>query len=215
MENKNLLDKLNELQETLQETNSITEKSKLDIISKINNLTPAQTEFLARFLNKPQEFADSTKDDIVILSDLLSNIRNSLAYVNRKQRGSVEAAIYGKYLLQEKEIELDLYKHLKSFGVQLRRGGYDSSTCKKDALNLTTNEIAILDSIFPENKKSGNDITIPLPNMTLAELQIADLRASERHKALRAQEVKTALKKVGRIRKNNSSIRKKDKKKKA
>jgi hypothetical protein len=187
---------------------------KQDLIKKISSLTAAQTEHLADFLNEPYRHVGSVKDDVVVLSDLLVNLRNTLAYKNRKQQGSTESQVYKKYLREESKIELELYRHLRSFGVQLRKDGYNSVTCQKDLLNLTEEELIILNSVFPENN-TGQQIQIPLPLMSQSELEIRDAESNARHTALKSTGVVIQPTKVGKMKKNKTTSKTKMQKRKS
>lgn len=158
---------------------------KENLLSKIGDLTLLQKEHLAKFLQNPQEHT-STKEDIVVLSDLLFNIRKSKCYKNRKVRGSTESQVYKTYGINEAQIELDLYSHLKNFGIQLRKGGYMSPYAKMHELNLTPEELSVLDEIFPEPAASKNSVVIEYPELPIHELELKDLEACIRHNSMKA-----------------------------
>jgi hypothetical protein len=163
-----------------------------EIINKISNLTTKQQEYLVDFLESPEMYVGGNKDDIVVLAELLRNLRSTKAYKRKLVRNSTERSIYFKYIkAQEKQMELELYSLLRRFKVQLRKGGYDSSTCLKEELGLTDEDKEIIDSIFPENVNSQTVQEIPYPEflatMDEKDLIERDMESTARARSLRVE----------------------------
>ena len=161
-----------------------------EILLKISNLSTKQTEFLAEFLNKPEEFVNVLKDpkeEIVIMATLLKEFRSTTVY-KYKSYSAKHASFYAKYVKkQEKEIESKLYEQLRESKCQLKKGGYNSASLEFQS-SLTDEEKTMIDGIFPENKiGNGLTITVPLPEMTETELQFKDAEISARHKSSRVE----------------------------
>ena len=98
-----------------------------DLLEKVENLSINQQNILLELLNKRGGFKENSKEEVVVLSTLLRDIRNTSVYKNKNRDNSLEQYAYYKYLnAQEKELELEVYGSLQKLGIQLRKGGYDT-----------------------------------------------------------------------------------------